>query len=106
MQQQLHGEQWQRQADALRLDGVPPWALDLAGGYLGDRQSAVVDLSGVTDDTKNPAAIIRKLLAGMKGQIDLSGPRGYSTSPDDPQATEQELIDEWRTYMGHSVPNQ
>jgi hypothetical protein len=105
LQQQLHGEQWARERDGLRLDGVPPWALDLAGGYLGDRQAAVVDLSGVTDETKNPAGIIRSLLRGMKGQIDLSGPRGYGGPyADNPELDENALIKDWFISQGHALP--
>ena len=104
LQQQLHGEQWGRERDSLQLDGVPPWALDLAAPYLGDRQASVVDLSGVEDDS-NPAAIIRKLLGGMKGQIDLSGTRGYTATQDSDEMTEEALVKNWFEQMHpNSVP--
>ena len=106
LQQQLHGEQWGREADALRLDGVPPWAIDLAAPYLSDRQVSVVDLSGVSDTSKNPAAVIRALLKGMKGVIDLSGPRGFGAQPaEQAETSEADLIKDWFASQGHAVPS-
>lgn len=88
---QLAEARWSSERDKYLDAGVPPAALDLAAPVLNRADEFVVDLS-VTDGADaevNVAQIVRGLLDGLKGSIDLSVEKGHSgtfTDGEDPDA--------------------
>lgn len=77
--------------------GVPPAIVDLAQPVLARPDEMVVDLSNTNEDDVNVSAILRKLIEGYQGTVDMSGESGHSgtvdlSSQDDP---DQPLLDQW-----------
>ena len=90
---QLAAAQWETEATRLSQAGVPKAAIDLATPLMESQESGVVNLS---DADGQPArvdakAIVRELLNGFKGMIDLSEPKGLAAGGDSDDQTEQML---------------
>jgi hypothetical protein len=79
------------------LLGVPPEKIDLAENILNRADSMVVDLSNTGDEDVDVTDIVRALVEGYQGTIDMSVESGHAGSVDlangdDP---DQEMLDAW-----------
>jgi hypothetical protein len=85
---------------ALIMKGVPPEKIDLAQSVLARPDDMVVDLSNSGDDDLNVTEVVRQLLEGYEGTIDMSVETGHngtvdlSSGEDDPDAPLLEAWDE------------
>lgn len=69
--------EWKAERTGYEADGIPPHILDLAEPVLGRADDLVIDLSESGDDDIDASSIIRKLVEGYKGTIDLSVENGH-----------------------------
>jgi NACalpha-BTF3-like transcription factor len=58
--------------------GVEPWVLDLAKPVLNRPESMTIDLSNEGGESLDVGSIVRKLVEGYKGTVDLSKEQGHS----------------------------
>ena len=64
--------EWKAERKSLLRDGVPPHVLDLAEPVLSRPYDLVVDLSNTDEGDLDVAKIVRDLVDGYKGTVDLS----------------------------------
>jgi hypothetical protein len=82
----------------LIMKGVPPEKIDLAQSVLARADDMVVDLSNTDDGDLNVTEVVRQLLEGYEGTIDMSNESGHSGTVDlaggenDPDA---EMLEAW-----------
>lgn len=69
--------EWSATRRGLLAEGVPPHVLDLAEPVLARANETVIDLSSFDEDDINVSAVVRELVEGYKGTVDLSGPNGH-----------------------------
>lgn len=97
-----YGEQrWATERNELEAAGVPAYLLDLATPVMSRAEDTVIDLSNEDADDLNVSDIVRGLLNGLKGAVDLAAEAGYelqfsneTDTADDPDAA---LLDAWNT---------
>lgn len=86
--------EWSATRSGLIREGVPPHVLDLAEPVLSRANDTVLDLSNFDEDDLNVTEIVRELVAGYKGTIDLSVAAGHGGNDDsDPEKAVRERFD-------------
>lgn len=83
--------EFERYADSLKRDGVPPAMIDSARKILGS--SELVELSNDGGD-RDPRSVIKEILEQAKGTIDLSADIGHSQSVDEQTEEEKRIVAE------------
>lgn len=80
---QLASERWDRERLELANDGVPEWALEEVGLELAvpEADETSLDLADDDDPLASSRKVIRGLLDGLRGTIDLAGPVGHAGAP-------------------------
>ena len=99
MRLDLAEERWGRERDEYISAGVPAFMLDLAEPVLALPDSLTIDLSD--DESIDATDIIRKILDGAKGVVDLTGEMGHQidlSDDEDDEATA--LLNEWDKQYG------
>lgn len=84
---------WDRDRAELQRAGVAPWRLDLATPVMIRPDELVVDLSNTDDENLNITDIVRQLLEGSKGEIDMSNSVGHLSGGDPNQSTDDTEAD-------------
>ena len=78
-------------------NGVPPWVLDLAKPVVARHRPMVIDLSNTGEPNLDVTDVVRKLVEGYKGTIDLSrveaGHGGADSGDPDPDDELMRLAD-------------
>lgn len=95
---ELARERWGRLRDSYEREGVPPFLLDLATPILSSPDPTVLDLS-TSDEPVDASAVIREILDGIKGMVDLSSEMGHNVLPDESEQ-EKVLLDAWDKEYG------
>lgn len=77
--------------------GVPPHVLDLAEPILNRAEDMVIDLSNGSgdDDDLNVAELVRQLVEGHQGEVDLSAEAGHNGVIGDEQDPDREVLELW-----------
>jgi hypothetical protein len=96
----LAEERWERTRDQYEEAGVPPFLLDLAAPVLSQPDPMTIDLSD--DETVNASEIVKKMLDGVKGIVDLSDEIGHQHEIDlaDEDDDTKALLSEWSENYG------
>jgi hypothetical protein len=95
--------EWEREKRNLIRDGVPPFILDLAAPLLSKHETAMVDLSN--DESVDASKIVRDLVEGMKGIVDIKPELGHSvdlslTDDDDHKSPATAFNEAWDKEYG------
>lgn len=100
---ELAQSRWQSERSQLEQLGVPPALLNLASPVLqADHQGQVIDLSNGAGGQVNPAQVLRQVLRGAAGIVDLSAEQGHTMTPpiDDDDTTAAHKA--WEAQYGGS----
>lgn len=93
----LAEERWENHRREYARAGVPPFVLDLAAPLLSAPEETVVNLSSA-DEPVNATTIVRSVLDGLKGMIDLTPELGHAvdlSNDGEPQGESVKLLDAW-----------
>lgn len=94
LRQQMATERFGFERDRLISAGCPPYYVELARPILEQPDSVVIDLANSDGATADATALIRTLLGGLAGTVDLAVEKG--TSEADPQATaDEQALTRW-----------
>lgn len=96
----LAEERWGRERDGYIEAGVPPFLLDLAEPLLAQPDAVTIDLSD--DETVDATAVIRQMLDGVRGVVDLTGEIGHAVdlSTDDKDDETTAFLNAWDEQYG------
>jgi hypothetical protein len=95
LRRDLAEKDWQTERKDFSLAGVPKACLDLAEPLMKNGPKQVIDLTN--GDKADAAAIVRGLLAQLKGRVDLTGPLGSAEGEEDDQRTQaREQAKTWK----------
>lgn len=89
--------EWQTERAKYLGEGVPAASLDLAAPLLNRADDMVIDLSSLDEDDVNVSQIVRGLLDGQKGTVDLSDEQGHSGhfNPGEGEDPDAEALAAW-----------
>jgi hypothetical protein len=95
----LADQRWKHEREGYLNAGVPAFMLDLAEPVLKQPEAVTLDLSD--DESINATKIIREMLDGAKGVVDLTGELGHAIDlSSDPADATQEFLDAWDEQYG------
>lgn len=96
----LANQTWESERERLTRDGVPPFLLDLAAPILSSPDAMVIDLSN-TDEPVNATEVVRSMLEGIKGMVDLSDESGHQIDlSSDEKDSDADLLKAWDQEYG------
>ena len=101
MRRKIALDGWKQDRREFARAGVPPFILDLAAPILSLPDSTVIDLSDSTQVDAND--VIRKMLDGIKGVVDLAPEIGHAidlADDDDKPDAEKSFLDAWDHEYG------
>lgn len=89
--------EWETERAKYLGEGVPAASLDLAAPLLNRADDMVIDLSSLDEDDVNVSQIVRGLLDGQKGTVDLSDEQGHGGhfNPGEGEDPDAEALAAW-----------
>lgn len=103
MRLDLAEERWDREREDYVEAGVPAFLVDLAEPVLSLPDAMTIDLSD--DETVDATSIIREMLDGARGIVDLTGEFGSAvdlTADDEVKSDTDKVLAEWDTEYSNS----
>ena len=100
MQIDLAEQRWQGERSEYLRAGVPPFLLDLAAPVLSSPDTMVIDLA--EGETVNATEVVRKMVDGFKGLVDLTPDIGHSIDLSEARQGDEDkaFLDAWDEQYG------